>query len=382
MKIVNICLCGPYNIGWGYQDNLLAKYQAKNNHSVSVIASNFINDKKSDGVIRTKEGIYHDDSVKIIRLKNSVPFISYLRIYNNLYNTLCEEKPDFIFVHGCQFMSIVSVCKYLKKHPNVKCRVDNHADHTNSAISIFGEIIHKTLWKYTANRINKYSQVFYGVLPARCDFLYEMYDVPKEKIELLVMGADDELVEESKKRLDLTRAKYNISSNDFLIVSGGKIDIHKKEIINLLKSYQKMDNNKIKMIIFGSLSNELEKEFINNLGNAQYIKWLNQKEIYDLLCASNLAIYPGRHSVLWEQTVGCGIPAIFKDLPNTHHIDVGGNCIISNDMSIEYLINTILDLNNNNDKYNKMKKVSIDKGTKIFSYREIAKNSIVGIEEH
>lgn len=376
MKIVNICLCGPYNIGWGYQDNLLAKYQEKNDSSVSIITSNLINDSNSNRIIKTKSGIYYDGSIKVIRLKNSIPFLDYLRIYSNLYNTLCNEKPDIIFIHGCQFMSIISICKYIKKYPYVKCRVDNHADYNNSAMSLFAKIIHKTFWKFTANAINKYSQVFFGVTPARCDFLHKMYGIPKEKIKLLVMGADDELVKNAINNIDSTRAKYRISSNDFLIVTGGKIDVQKKDIINILKSYKKMDSSKIKLIIFGSLSIEIANEFYNNLGNALYIGWLNQKEIYDLICSSNLAIYPGSHSVLWEQTVGCGVPAIFKDLSNTHHIDVGGNCIISQDMSIDFLYNTIIDLVYNKEKYSIMKQISEEKGIQIFSYKNIARRSI------
>ena len=33
---------------------------------------------------------------------------------------------------------------------------------------------------------------FYGVTPARCDFLHEMFDIPREKIHLLPLGADDD----------------------------------------------------------------------------------------------------------------------------------------------------------------------------------------------
>lgn len=376
MKIVNVCLCGSYHIGWGYQDNLIAKYQAKNNNKVTVIASNLVYDNQSENIEKVKDGVYYDGLVKVIRLKNKLPIFKYLRIYKDLYMVLSQEKPDIIFIHGCQFLSIISVCNYLDKNPGVKCCVDNHADYTNSALTVLAKLVHKTLWKYTANRINKHASVFYGVLPIRCDFLHEMYGIQRNKIKLLIMGADDEYVEASKKNINITRKKYNISKSDFLIVSGGKIDIYKKDIINLLKAYKKFDNNKIKLIIFGSLYDELKDEFNNNLGKAMYIGWLNQIEIYDLLCASDLAVYPGRHSVLWEQTVGCGVPTIFKDLPNTYHIDVGGNCIISKDISSKFLYNTILNLIENKNKYNNMKKISETEGISAFSYRNIAKKSI------
>ena len=51
MKIVNICLAGSYNYGWGYQDNLIAKYQQKLNNDVTIITSRFINEKNGEGYI-------------------------------------------------------------------------------------------------------------------------------------------------------------------------------------------------------------------------------------------------------------------------------------------------------------------------------------------
>ena len=43
--------------------------------------------------------------------------------------------------------------------------------------------------------INPYVNKFYGVLPARVDFLINEYKLPKNKVELLVMGADDDCIE-------------------------------------------------------------------------------------------------------------------------------------------------------------------------------------------
>ena len=40
MKIVHIVPKAPYNDNWGYQDNLLPKYQRKMGHEVTVITTN------------------------------------------------------------------------------------------------------------------------------------------------------------------------------------------------------------------------------------------------------------------------------------------------------------------------------------------------------
>ena len=91
--------------------------------------------------------------------------------------------------------------------------------------------MHKIIWRKFAHLIEPYTTKFYGVLPARVDFLKNVYKLPEEKVELLVMGADDEKVKEAKNpnvKKEI-RKKYNIKPGDFLIVTGGKIDYAKSK---------------------------------------------------------------------------------------------------------------------------------------------------------
>ena len=147
--------------------------------------------------------------------------------------------------------------------------------------------------------------------------------------ELFVMGADDELVEKAAQAevRDRIRKKYNILDDDFLVMTGGKIDAYKTQTILLLQAIRNIDNDKVKLVVFGSVSDELKDE-VNSLVDGvkiQYIGWINTKDSYDLFASADLVVFPGRHSVYWEQVAGQGIPMIVKDWNGTHHIDLGGN---------------------------------------------------------
>ena len=109
MKIVNICLAGSFNYGWGYQDNLISKYQHKNGNDVTLITTRFINDKKGDGYLEVPAEIKFDNGVKVIRLEHGLGrrATKLFRHYRGLYKTLKIEKPDFIFIHGLQFLDIL-----------------------------------------------------------------------------------------------------------------------------------------------------------------------------------------------------------------------------------------------------------------------------------
>jgi 1,2-diacylglycerol 3-alpha-glucosyltransferase len=383
MKITHLCLCGPVTDNLSYQENLLPKYHKQLGYEVSVITSKYIWNK--NGVLdRDSRSIYYNEyGIKTIRLemRSNSSIQSRFKRYKNLYESILKEKPDILFVHGVQFLDIEEIVKYLKYNPEVKVYVDNHADFSNSATNWLSKnILHKLIWRHFAQKIEPYVEKFYGVLPARVDFLVNIYKLPKNKIDLLVMGADDEKVEEANNdfvRKEI-RNKYNIKSDDFLIITGGKIDNAKRQTLLLMKAVKEMKQNNVKLLVFGSVIDELKEE-VNKLIDGkkiQYIGWINSNDCYRFFAASNLAVFPGRHSVLWEQAAGSGIPLIVKYWEGTNHIDVGGNCLFLYNDSVDEIKSKISRLINEPNLYKKMEEVAKSNGVKIFSYKEIAKRSL------
>lgn len=383
MKITHICLCGVVTDNWSYQENLLPKYHKKLGYDVSVITSRYTRDEEGKLIIDDRINYENEYGIKTIRIDNKYKtnVRSKLKRYKNLYENIESESPDILFVHGLQFLDIRDIVKYSQQYPKVKVYIDNHADFSNSATNYLSRnLLHKVIWRKCAHLIEPYTQKFYGVLPARVDFLRDVYKLPKEKIELLVMGADDEKVNYSKSKLIRTevRKQYNINPDDFLIITGGKIDKAKLQTLLLMQAVKEIKNENVKLLIFGSIENEILKD-VNSLvdgSRIQYIGWIKSEECYKYFAASDLAVFPGRHSVLWEQAVGTGLPCIFKYWEGTTHVDLGGNCEFLYKDSKKEIKNSIENLLNNYNSYNNMKKVSEERGISEFSYLEIAKQSI------
>ncbi|MDC3423479.1 glycosyltransferase family 4 protein [Aquibacillus sp. 3ASR75-11] len=383
MKITHICLCGPVTDGWTYQDNLLPKYHKKLGYETSVITSQYIWNQNNSLEINYRTDYYNDYGVKMIRIKNkfSTNINSKFKVYKDLYQTLENENPDILFVHGVQFLDIINIVKYLKKHPNVITYVDNHADFSNSAQNWFSKyFLHGFIWKKCAQMIEPYTQKIYGVLPARVSFLKEVYNLPKHKIELLVMGVDDEKVQAMKneENKSLIREQYQISNDDFLIITGGKIDNAKKQTLLLMEAVKSIAHPNIKLIVFGSVVEDLKKEVtaLSDGEKIKYIGWVPGEESYKYFSSADLVIFPGRHSVFWEQVVGLGIPMFVKYWDGTTHVDLGGNCKFLYEDSVDEIKRNIMDVINNENTYKQMKKVSETEGMKHYSYYEIAKKSI------
>lgn len=386
MHIIHLCLANHFSDGYSYQENLLTKYHRKIGFEVTVLSSQWTFDNNGKLVKTKKNDYFNEDGVRIIRLPtiygNSK---TRLKIYRNLYDIIGDLNPDIIFIHCPQFLNIITVGKYLKKHPYVKGYIDNHSDYSNSATSwISKNIQHKIIWRFCVGKVEKYIKKFYGVLPARVDFMRTLYGVNNNKCELLLMGADDELVNLSMASKESSiRKKYGISSNDFLIVTGGKIDLAKIQTINLLEAVKKLNKTNVKLIVFGSVVNEL-KEKVERLSDGKQIKyvgWIDSMESYEYFAAADLVVFPGRHSVFWEQVVAQGKPLVVKDWQGTHHIDIGGNVMYLYNDTAEEIYNVLKKLTlPKSELYRKLKKSAESEARKKFLYSVIAKKSI-GINE-
>jgi hypothetical protein len=328
--------------------------------------------------MQTVGSYQNENDIKVTRLTYVTPenLSHKLKKYIGVYKAIAESKPDIIFMHNCQFLSIFDVIKYLKKHPEVKVFVDNHVDFSNSAKNFLSKnILHGIIWKFCAKSINKYAEKFFGVLPARVDFLTDVYGLPKEKCELLVMGADYELIIEEilKKQREEKRNEYNVE-NDIVIMTGGKIDYNKPQTILLMKAINALENENVKLLVFGSVVPELKEEFEAQLSKkVKYIGWKKSSDIYSELSVADIVAFPGLHSVLWEQTVAMGKPCIFKKIDGFTHIDIGGNCLYFEEDSVdEYTrvikeaISSLADLKQN----------AVKEERKQFLYSNIAKKSI------
>lgn len=383
MNIVHVCLRSFVTDGWNYQDNIITKYQKRAGHNVAIITSKWIFDSKGKIVPDERKRYINGDGVEMVRLamKGKEDFTRKLQKFRGLYDELESQNPDIVFIHGVCSRDNITILKYLKRHPNVVAYADSHADLSNSATNwIAKNILHKIIWRHYVKVLEPYVKKFYGVLPVRVDFLKDMYKLPAEKCELLVLGADDERVADAARpevRREI-RTRYHIREDDFLIVTGGKIDKWKTQTILLMKAVKKIESPRVRLLVFGSVDSVLQEQ-VESLADGvkiQYIGWIRAEESCQYFAASELAVFPGRHSVFWEQATAQGIPMICKEWPGTGHVDLGGNVRFLKEDSEEEIRSQIIGIVNSPDVYQHMKEVAVNKGMETFSYKNIALQSI------
>lgn len=384
MKILHIQLAGPYTEGASYQENLLPRYQARLGHEIYILTSCYA----------WKEGdLVHVDPCKktiengiILERLDYSHFINrrittHINYVKNLYDKIVEIQPDFVMVHDVQSFSDEQICKYLMQHPEVKAITDCHTDYSNSARNVLSNmIIHRILWKSKAQKLNKCITKFYGTLPAREDFLKKNYGIPANKVDLLIMGADDDLVNEAihNRARDTIRDKWGINKQDFLIVTGGKIDAAKTQTLLLMEAVKNIPNKQLKMIVFGSVDDELKDRF-NKLVDGdkiQYVGWIASELAYQYFAAADLVCFPGRHSVLWEQVVAMGVPLVVKLWDGTCHVDIGGNARFIAKDTVEEIERILKEILEGENVYSTMLEAARSERKNAFLYSNIAKKSL------
>lgn len=384
MKVIHICLAGLFMDGWGYQDNMIAKYHVSFGYDVTVITNQWVYDQEGNYVKTDKTEEVDRWGVKIVRIpiKNDKPYVSKLKQYVGLYENIKKIQPDVIFLHSSQIRDVDDLIRYKKEHPEVKIYVDNHCDYSNSATNWLSKyILHGVVWKRSAQKLNPYVEKFYGVLPARVDFMIERYKLPKDRVELLVMGMDDEKAEAAAVPgvKEQVREKLGFAEDDFVVITGGKIDHAKRQTLLLIEAVQRIKNPKLKLLVFGSVVDDMKEQLVQMCDaddRIQYIGWVQSDDTYPYFAASDLAIFPGRHSVMWEQVAGQGIPMVCKYWDGTTHVDVGGNASFLYKDSTEEIQDVIEKLMVRGEAYQTMLKIAREKGKKEFSYREISKRCI------
>ena len=382
MKILHLCLGNFFIDNYSYQENMLTKYHAKMGHDVTVIASLFTFGPDGKGMFLSGPSEYKDaNGVNVIRLAYRKPhrLFKTIRRYEGLWEKICKVAPDTIFSHNIQYADITIVKKYMKAHPNVKLFADNHGDFINSAKNWMSRHVkHPIMWKHYAKVIEPYLTKCYGVTPMRCRFLKEMYHLNPQLVEFLPMGVDDEAIPADRVVVrQKIREELDIKETDFLIFTGGKIDKLKNTHV-LLEALNQINNQKVHIVICGTLTPEMEylKASFNNNKHIHYLGWCNAERVMNCMVASDLACFPGTHSTLWEQSVGLGLPAVFKRWNEMEHVNVNGNCIFVKGDNLEELITTLCNVVDDSNIYEELK-VKSSMASSSFLYSNIAKQAIM-----
>ena len=344
-------LCNFYNESLEYQENFLAKYYVKHEHDVTIIASTYesVFDYYSDNYDNGAPAhTYFHGNAKIIKLRNRFKIrfgmMNRLRVYTSIYNILEQEQPDLIYIHDIM-LNMLEAIRYKKRHPNCRMILDYHADYSNSGKNWLSlKILHGVIRKWFLDQARPHLSKIFPVVPASATFLKEIYGITESEMELLPLGADTDLANqtiESKDGREL-RIRFNIPEEHIIIFTGGKLTSAKKTEL-LIEAFKTISEPNLHLFIIGdSSANDAEyKSLLMNLSagisNIYFTGWISSREIYPYLDMADLAVFPASQSILWQQAISMGLPLIVGDSghQDISYLNVHSNIIILKEEEIQ-----------------------------------------------
>lgn len=379
MKVLNIAMRATFTEGYTYQDNLLTEYQHKLGHEVIILTTTQC--RGADGKISSVPpcDIVMSNGVRLIRI---LPGNRYKQIigYNGAIGDIIKDlKPDLIFIHGLSNLIPHQAILYKKKNKDTILVADNHQDSFNSKTNGFPFSQLLFIWRTCWRRWSKYFNHIYGTTSWRRDFAVEYFGIPKDKVDVLMMGADtDKFPDNPNSVRKSIRKDLGISEFDTVFIHGGKMNKNKKTIESI-QAFKRLLRDNLKLILFGSISEDIKETFfdeISGISNIIYLGYINSNICHRYFYASDIALFPGLHSVLWEESVACGLPGIYGKYSENDHINICGNCVQLNQSANQLdIANAMQKLIEDKEYFNKMK-LAAGEASRYFSYTDIALKSM------
>lgn len=315
MKILHISR--GYHDGFGYQENLLPRYQAALGHDVVLVTS-----VHGSGLLRPKgaaaigPGEYLDEGVRIVRLAVKMEYNDRFIVLEGLAGVLEREKPDYIFHHGVSEYALITAAEYKRRHPSVFLAADSHADYDNTATNRLWRLAYyRTFWTGIVGRLKGRLDVVFGVSPERCVFAENEFGVPGGLVRLLPIGADVDGVE--KVFCGAPRAGHD----GFRLVTGGRW-FRGKGLEEMIAAVKDLD---LRFDIFGMLSDDATRDLVASAGaNVFFHGWQDRKGTLSLLRNADAAIWSRRHTTMAEDAIALGTPILLKAYGSTSHM-IRGN---------------------------------------------------------
>lgn len=388
MRIAHICLSAFYIDGYGYQENILPRVHKKMGHVVEIIASTetYVSSLKL-GYLKPSTYLNEDD-IQVHRLAYTkwIPKIlrPKIRSYKGLRQKLEAFKPDLIFLHDIQFWDILVIREYALKY-GIPVHADSHTDFINSARGFVSRyllhgLFYRSLIRFADPTIRRY----FPTLPARADFMHQVYGLSREKMELLPFGFDDTSVIglDRDSIRQKVRDAQGVAESETVLITGGKLDL-RKNIHLLIKTFSELRQagqlDNVHLFVFGKPNPEVEVE-LSKLSidkNVHLLGWFDAKELYKIFWASDAAIFPGTHSVVWEEAIAHGLPCVFHRWKGMEHLDLGGNAMFIGRGDEKTISQVLLELVAEDAALIKrMEKEAAKNGPEFFSFSRIALKAI------
>lgn len=318
----------------GYQENYLPFYQAELGNDVCILCSKYYPKRLNFDRVSNGNITYFNGKLKIKRLDSFfIRGIAEQNWYLNLAKEINYFNPDIIHSHNIwDLHSLQLLITAIQNKNRIKVFVDNHIDNGNFNYSL----LHKRLYyfwfikKIIIPIMLKKNFLFLSVNPYSNDCLQSYFSIPGERIKLLFLGIDNEMIFFSQDRREQLRKKYGVDKEDIVFVYSGVFEKSKslKDLLDAFKLLAKEYTN-IYLLLIGRGDLDQDDEFKSLRERKKIILpgWQSISELYKWYSMADVGVLPGKLGGI-KDILAAGKPLIINsDLAVSYLVEYGNGMV-------------------------------------------------------
>jgi glycosyltransferase involved in cell wall biosynthesis len=368
---------------FGYQINLLTKFQAMQGHEVIIVSSDKVHKHPIFKNFALECDIFKEDrifekanNVKVYRLP-IYGFYSGRVLYKPGYLKFLDSlSPDLLFCHTNDTLSGISITINASKM-NYPVVFDNHMldmASRNKFSKIFQFFYRKLITPIIIK--NKYI-----VIRTQNDnYVNKKLGIPVDQTPYISFGTDCDLFKPNEIMKNNFRKKFNITNDSLVIIYTGKLNDSKGAMFfsnSIIEPF--MAKKDLVFIIVGNSSGnygkKLEQNFKKSKNRILRFETQSYKDLATFYQSSDVCVFPKQSSLSFFDAQACGLPVISEN--NNINIDRlkhnnGTTFEANNIFSFREKIQFFLDLSQ--EELNNYKNASFNYVNKSFNYIDIARD--------
>lgn len=348
MRIVHLCLSCFYIDDFNYQENVVPRFHKRAGHEVHIIASTEIYDEARRLTYRAPGAYLSSDGIPVERFAYvkwlPLSLAKKLRIHSGIYHRLATLRPDVILFHGLCGFELLTAVRYKRDHPEVRLFADSHEDSNNSARTwISKHVLHGLYYKAIARHAVRWIEKVFCVSLETIEFVHSTYRIPRGKLEYLPLGGEVWPEAEYQRIRSEVRAQHGFRDNEIIIVQGGKMG-RRKRLIESLQIFRKMAPAKCRLVLMGSIDEDIRPEaeaLLKDADSICFLGWKSGTEVAHLLCAADIYLQPGSQSALLQNAICARCAIIAADVPSHKPFQRDNGWLINSSEELELIFRQI-----------------------------------------
>lgn len=388
MKIVQIE--GFFHPDAGYQINIISKYMVKAGHEVTIITGQLDNVNTPTVSFFGKDNIDQKDkryqkkyNVKIIRVPVKRIISNRAQFSKDIYAVIKRENPSIVYVHGNDSLFGMQYLRRYKRlgYPLI---MDSHMLAMASKNKL-GRYFHKFYMVFFTPIIIKNG---IRVIRTQDDsYVKDEFGIPLKLAPWISVGSDTMLFHPDAVNRMMFREKNHIDKDAFIVLYAGKLDDSKGGLILAEGILKKIDTRK--KLVFcivgktvGSYGESVENTFKKS--DNIIIRFPTQKyeELAEFYQAADMAVFPRQCSLSFYDVQASGLPVLFEDdSVNESRINNENAMTFASDNTDDFRKRLTQMINMDEERFEHMKKASVDYVLNGFDYKEITDRYLELIEK-